>query len=69
MTWRESLAPLRERNFRFYFASRFVNTAGNASAASHDIFASLEKLAALQSRGIVSEQEYASKKAELLSRL
>ncbi len=34
-----------------------------------DIFASLEKLAALQSRGILTEQEYASKKAELLSRL
>ncbi|MBP7492812.1 MAG: hypothetical protein KA803_12050, partial [Rhodoferax sp.] len=31
-----------------------INTAGNASAASHDIFASLEKLAALQSRGIVT---------------
>ena len=46
-----------------------VNPADNASVASHDIFASLEKLAALQSRGIVSEQEYASKKAELLSRL
>ena len=34
-----------------------------------DIFSSIEKLAALQSRGILSEQEYASKKAELLSRL
>jgi hypothetical protein len=34
-----------------------------------DIFASIEKLAALQSRGILSEQEYAAKKAELLSRL
>jgi hypothetical protein len=46
--------------------------ASNASASSggdSDIFASIEKLAALQSRGILSEQEYASKKAELLSRL
>ena len=44
------------------------NTVSNAAGDS-DIFASIEKLAALQSRGILSEQEYASKKAELLSRL
>jgi hypothetical protein len=44
------------------------NPVGNAAGDS-DIFASIEKLAALQSRGILSEQEYASKKAELLSRL
>lgn len=42
MTWRESLAPLRERNFRFYFASRFVNTAGNAMASVALAFAVLE---------------------------
>jgi hypothetical protein len=46
-----------------------VNPSGTSSANSHDIFASLEKLAALQSRGILSDQEYADKKAELLSRL
>ncbi len=40
-----------------------------ASSGDSDIFASIEKLAALQSRGILSEQEYVSKKAELLSRL
>jgi hypothetical protein len=40
-----------------------------SSAGDSDIFAHIEKLAALQSRGILSEQEYASKKAELLSRL
>lgn len=45
------------------------NTAGTSSGGHSDIFASLEKLAALQSRGILSEQDYASKKAELLSRL
>ena len=39
--------------------------AGNDS----DIFASIEKLAILQSRGILTEQEYAAKKADLLSRL
>ena len=45
-----------------------VNNASSSTGDS-DIFASIEKLAALQSRGILSEQEYASKKAELLSRL
>jgi hypothetical protein len=40
-----------------------------SSGGHNDVFASLEKLAALQSRGILSEQEYANKKAELLSRL
>lgn len=39
------------------------------NAGHGDIFASLEKLATLQARGILSEQEFAAKKAELLSRL
>ncbi|WP_340540477.1 MFS transporter [Nocardioides sp. GXZ039] len=42
MTWRESLAPLRERNFRFYFGARFVNTLGNAMASVALAFAVLE---------------------------
>jgi hypothetical protein len=46
-----------------------VNNSPVSSSGDSDIFASIEKLAALQSRGILSEQEYASKKAELLSRL
>lgn len=41
---------------------------GNTSNGS-DIFASIEKLATLQSRGILSPEEFAAKKAELLSRL
>jgi hypothetical protein len=45
------------------------NNLQSSSAGDNDIFASIEKLAALQSRGILSEQEYANKKAELLSRL
>lgn len=45
-------------------------SAGHAGASGDaDVFASIEKLAALYSRGILSEQEYASKKAELLGRL
>jgi hypothetical protein len=40
---------------------------GNTS--QDDIFSSIEKLASLQSRGFLSEQEFATKKAELLSRI
>jgi hypothetical protein len=46
-----------------------ANNSVTSSGGNNDVFASLEKLAALQSRGILSEQEYANKKAELLSRL
>ena len=46
-----------------------ANNSAPSTAGDGDIFASIEKLAALQSRGILSEQEYAGKKAELLSRL
>ena len=60
------------------YAPSYSNTAQNtyapmnnasSSTGDSDIFASIEKLAALQSRGILSEQDYAGKKAELLSRL
>jgi hypothetical protein len=33
------------------------------------VFASIEKLAQLQARGFLTDNEYAAKKAELLSRL
>ncbi len=42
MTWAESLAPLRERNFRFYYASRVVNMLGNAMASVALAFAVLQ---------------------------
>ncbi|MAS55618.1 MFS transporter [Nocardioides sp.] len=42
MTWAESLAPLRERNFRFYYASRVVNMMGNAMASVALAFAVLK---------------------------
>ena len=42
MTWKDSVAPLRERNFRWYFASRFVNTLGNMMASVALAFAVLE---------------------------
>ncbi|HSI41109.1 MAG TPA: SHOCT domain-containing protein [Xanthobacteraceae bacterium] len=41
-----------------------------ASAAAHDeIFAKLERLAELHKRGVVSDDEFSTKKTELLSRL
>ncbi len=47
-----------------------VNTTNTVNdAMSGDIFNSIEKLATLQARGILSQQEFAAKKAELLSRL
>ena len=42
VTWKDSAAPLRERNFRWYFASRFVNTLGNMMAGVAMAFAVLE---------------------------
>ena len=42
MTWRASLRPLRERNFRWYFLSRFVNTLGNMMAGVALAFAVLD---------------------------
>ncbi len=42
MTWKDSAAPLREKNFRWYFASRFVNTLGNMMAGVALAFAVLD---------------------------
>ena len=39
------------------------------TAREIDIFAKIERLAELQQKGIVSPEEFAAKKAELLSRL
>jgi hypothetical protein len=41
----------------------------SSTGGQDDIFSSIEKLATLQARGILTEQEFATKKAELLSRL
>jgi Short C-terminal domain len=40
-----------------------------AAGQSDDIFAKIERLAELRAKGILSEEEFAAKKAELLSRL
>ena len=69
----QSFAPVNNNN-GYNSAPTYSSNASSSSAPASsggdgDIFASLEKLAALQSRGILSEQEYSAKKAELLSRL
>jgi hypothetical protein len=47
--------------------SSYNNIAGSGTVG--DVFASIEKLASLQTKGILTPQEFATKKAELLSRL
>ena len=42
MTWRDAFAPLRERNFAWYFASRFSHTLGSMMAGVALAFAVLE---------------------------
>ena len=42
MTWSAALAPLRNRNFAWYFGSRFVNTFGNMMATIALAFAVLD---------------------------
>jgi hypothetical protein len=44
-------------------------TTYSSASADGDIFSRIEKLADLQTRGILSVQEFAAKKAELLSRI
>lgn len=46
-----------------------VFEAAPAPAAEQDIFAMIEKLAALKAKGILTDEEFAAKKAELLARL
>jgi MFS family permease len=42
MTWADAVAPLRNRNFAWYFASRLVNTFGNMMASIALAFAVLD---------------------------
>lgn len=45
------------------------NAQGNQSAEGQDIFETIERLGQLQQKGLITQQEYESKKSELLSRL
>jgi hypothetical protein len=42
---------------------------GNGQPSHDEVLSALERLGALHQKGILSDQEFASKKAELLSRL
>ena len=46
-----------------------AQTAGAPPVRQADVFATIEKLAELRDKGILSEEEFATKKAELLARL
>ena len=43
MTWRESVVPLSDRRFRFFFASRAVNLWGSTMAPVALAFAATKK--------------------------
>jgi hypothetical protein len=50
-------------------AATAAPAAGSPSAQEADIFSAIERLADLRAKGILSDEEFAQKKAELLSRL
>jgi len=47
----------------------FAPVSSNATGNDQDIFATIERLAGLKAKGILSEEEFAAKKADLLGRL
>src|SRR5680860_1119308 len=53
MSWREAAAPLRERNFAWYFASRFTNTLGSMMAGIALTFAVLDLTDSVSALGMV----------------
>jgi hypothetical protein len=61
----EPVAPMQNAAPSLPSARQSPTSIGNES----DVFASIEKLAGLRAKGILSEDEFLSKKAELLSRL
>jgi hypothetical protein len=46
-----------------------VNAPSFGNAPSQDVFATIEKLADLRAKGVLSDDEFSAKKAELLSRV
>ena len=50
-------------------ASTPLSVSEAASAQTTDMFAALERLSALKHKGILSEEEFTVKKAELLRRI
>ncbi len=56
MTWQASFAPLRSRNFAWYYASRFVNTLGSMMANVALTFAVLDITDSASALGAVLRQ-------------
>lgn len=52
-----------------YNAPQRFEASASSGADQSDIFGTIEKLAALQAKGIISAEEFAAKKSELLGRL
>ena len=61
--------PPRPRARRRAAAAPAPTPPGGDTTQEADIFAKIERLADLHRKGILSEQEFSAKKAELLSRL
>jgi len=59
--------PLVDNNFQNFQQAPLANVGQTAQEV--DIFAKIERLADLKQKGIISENEFSAKKAELLSRL
>jgi hypothetical protein len=74
---RESIAPKQEERARTQTqehektapVKHSVSQAEKPTADESDIFSKLEKLAQLHEKGILSAEEFSSKKTELLARL
>jgi hypothetical protein len=63
-----AFAPLREAIER-KIAERYKSTTSGAPTAAPDLMEQLRQLAQLRDAGVVSEAEFAAKKADLLNRL
>jgi hypothetical protein len=59
----------RDRNAEFAFESGAPRGRPHEAQSSDDILASIERLGALHRDGILSDEEFRAKKAELLARL
>ena len=64
-----ALGQVMAHNLQQGLRGQVSNTAEHASIASDQVMATLEKLADLKAKGILTDDEFAAKKAELLNRL
>ncbi len=64
-----ALGQVMAHNLQQGLRGQVSNTAEHASIASDQLMATLEKLADLKAKGILTDDEFAAKKAELLNKL